>query len=69
VGDAVVGRVTSAGYGYTCGRNVLCAYVAADPPVDAAHSTGYSIEVMGTRHAAQRHARPPYDPERRTILA
>ena len=69
VGDAVVGRVTSAGYGYTCGRNVLCAYVAADPPVDAAHSTGYSIEVMGTRHAAQRHARPPYDPDRRTILA
>jgi 4-methylaminobutanoate oxidase (formaldehyde-forming) len=31
-GDRVLGRVTSAGYGYTVGRNILCAYVAADEP-------------------------------------
>jgi hypothetical protein len=31
--DAPVGYVTSAGYGYTVGRNLLCAYIAADEPV------------------------------------
>jgi len=63
--DRVLGRVTSGGYGYTVRRNIFCAYVAADEPLDAA----YAIEVMGERHPAQRHARPLYDPDRRAILA
>jgi 4-methylaminobutanoate oxidase (formaldehyde-forming) len=64
-GDKVLGRITSAGYGYTVGRNILCAYVAADEPVHAE----YAIEVMGKRYPAVRHTRPLYDPDRRAILA
>src|SRR4029450_4064709 len=64
-GDGVLGRVAGGGYGYTVGRNIFCAYVAADEPVAA----DYMIEVMGGRHPARRHTRPLYDPERRAILA
>ena len=64
-GDRVLGRVTSAGYGYTVGRNILCAYVAADEP---AHRE-YAVEVMGERYPALRHTRPLYDPDRKAILA
>jgi glycine cleavage system aminomethyltransferase T len=64
-GDRVLGRVTSAGYGYTVGRNLLCAYIAADEPVHAE----YSVEVMGERYPAVRHTRPLYDPDRKAILA
>ena len=64
-GERVLGRVTSAGYGYTVGRNVLCAYLAADEP---AHPE-YAVEAMGVRYPAIRHARPPYDPDRKAILA
>jgi sarcosine dehydrogenase len=64
-GDRVLGRVTSGGFGHTIGRNILCAYLAADEPADAE----LTIEVMGERFAALRHARPPYDPERIAILA
>ncbi len=64
-GDRVLGRVSSAGYGYTVGRNILCAYVAADEP---AHPE-YAVEAMGERYPAIRHTRPPYDPDRKAILA
>ena len=63
-GDRVAGRVTSAGYGYTVGRNIFCAYVAADEPLEG----DYRIEVMGETHAAKRHVRPLYDPDRRAIM-
>jgi 4-methylaminobutanoate oxidase (formaldehyde-forming) len=63
--DQVLGRVTSAGYGYTCGRTIFCAYVARD----VAPTGDLAIEAMGMRHAAQHHPRPPYDPDRRAILA
>ncbi len=64
-GERVLGRVTSGGFGYTVGRNIFCAYVAADE----AASTDLTIEVMGERYPALRHTRPPYDPERKAILA
>ena len=60
-GGRVLGRVTSGGYGYTVGRNILCAYVAADEPAHAA----YEVEVMGVRYPAVRHTRPLYDPDRK----
>ena len=63
-GDRVLGRVTSAGYGYTVGRNILCAYVAAGEPVHP----DCAVEAMGVRYPAIRHTRPPYDPERAAIL-
>ena len=61
----VLGRVSSGGYGYTVGRNLLCAYLAATEPAHLA----YEVEVMGVRHPAVRHTRPLYDPDRRAILA
>jgi len=64
-GGRVLGRVTSGGYGYTVGRNLLCAYVAASEPVHSA----YEVEAMGARHPATRLARPLYDPDRTAILA
>jgi sarcosine dehydrogenase len=64
-GDRVLGRITSAGYGYTVGRNLFCAYLAADAPVVAE----YAVEVMGKRYPAARHTRPLYDPDRTRILA
>ncbi len=64
-GDRVLGRVTSGGYGYTVGRNLLCAYLSATGPMP----TECEIEVMGERHPAVRHTRPLYDPDRFAILA
>ncbi|HVF65918.1 MAG TPA: FAD-dependent oxidoreductase [Casimicrobiaceae bacterium] len=63
--DRIVGRVTSGGYGYTIGLNLLCGYVSADEPVEA----DYAVEAMGVRYPAVRHTRPPYDPERQALLA
>jgi 4-methylaminobutanoate oxidase (formaldehyde-forming) len=63
-GDRVLGRVTSGGYGYTVGRNILCAYLSSDEP---AH-TDYAVEAMGVRYPAVRSARPVYDPDRSAIL-
>jgi 4-methylaminobutanoate oxidase (formaldehyde-forming) len=64
-GERVLGRITSAGYGYTVGRNLLCAYIAADEPSHAE----YTVEVMGERYPAVRHTQPLYDPERKALLA
>ena len=64
-GDQVLGRVTSAGYGYTVGRNLLCAYIAT---TDFVHAE-YQVEAMGVCYPAVRHERPPYDPDRKAILA
>jgi 4-methylaminobutanoate oxidase (formaldehyde-forming) len=63
-GDRVLGRVTSAGYGYTAGHNILCAYIAADEPVHPE----YAVEAMGVRHPAVRQTRPLHDPDRTAIL-
>ena len=64
-GDRVLGRVTSGGYGYTVGRNILCAYIAAAEP----QHPEYAVEAMGVRYPAVRHTRPLYDSERTAILA
>ena len=64
-GDRVIGRTTSAGFGYTVGRNIFCAYVAADEPL----GDDLCVEVMGERYPAVRHTRPLYDPERKAILS
>ncbi len=63
LGDRVLGTAKSAGYGYTVGKNILCAYLPAE---DARH-TDYSVEVMGERYAIVRHTKPLYDPDRRQI--
>jgi sarcosine dehydrogenase len=63
-GGRVLGRVTSAGYGYAIDRNILAAYIAADEPPHAE----YTVEVMGSGYPAIRSPRPPYDPDRTAIL-
>lgn len=64
-GDHVLATAKSAGYGYTVGKNILCAYL----PVDATQHFDYTVEVMGERHPLMRHTRPLYDPDRSSILA
>ncbi len=61
----VLGTVKSAGYGYTVGCNIACAYV----PVADIGREDYEIEVMGERYPLCAHQRPPYDPDRRKILS
>ncbi|MEI8296928.1 MAG: FAD-dependent oxidoreductase [Pseudomonadota bacterium] len=59
-----LGSVKSAGYGYTTGCNIACAYI----PTADLHRDDYEIEVMGERHRLTAHPRPPYDPNRVAIL-
>ena len=62
-GDRVLGRITSAGYGYTVGRNILCAYIAADEPVHADYSgrgDGRALS-RGAPHQAAVRPRPHQD--------
>ena len=60
----VLGTAKSAGYGYTVGCNIACAYV----PVADSCREDYEIEVMGERYPLRAHQRPPYDPDRLKIL-
>jgi dimethylglycine dehydrogenase len=58
-GDAVVGWVTSGGYGHSVGQSLALGYV------DAAHagaSAGFAVEIMGERRGAVRLEQPPFDP-------
>ena len=66
-----VGYTTSAAYGHTLGRSVAMGYVNADALIDDAFILGghYEINLAGRRYPAQAFLRPPYDPERRRILA
>ena len=64
-GDRVLGRVTSGGYGYTVGRNIFCAYVAADEPVAARIRDRGDGRALSARFATRE---PLYDPDRRAIL-
>ena len=59
----VLGTVKSAGYGYTVGKNILCAYL----PVEDATQTDYELENMGERHPIVRHTQALVDPQRERI--
>ncbi len=60
VGDAVLGRVTSGGYGYTVGRSIGYAYL----PVPAvAVGTRVAVEIAGNRVDGVVDADPLYDPK------
>ncbi len=61
----VVGVTTSAGYGHTIGKHIAYGYV----PTEAATANTYEIEAFCHRLPATRFDKPPYDPERRKILA
>jgi 4-methylaminobutanoate oxidase (formaldehyde-forming) len=60
VGDAVLGRVTSGGYGYTVGRSIGYAYL----PVPAVQvGTRVAVEIAGNRVDGVVNAAPLYDPK------
>ncbi len=59
VGDAIVGRVTSGGYGFAVERSIAYAYL---PPDQAAIGTRGEIEVFGQWIGFEVAAEPLYDP-------
>ncbi len=65
------GWLTSAGYGYTVGKNIGYGYVRNSQGVDAAYVTGgdYELEVATERVPAQVHLKPLYDPGMERIKA
>jgi len=60
VGDRVVGRVTSGGYGYTVGRSIAYAYL---PPEHAGTGTMVDVEIFGRRVEGEVASEPLFDPE------
>jgi 4-methylaminobutanoate oxidase (formaldehyde-forming) len=67
----VVGYTTSGAYGYSLGGAVAMGYVNNPDGVDAGfiHSGEFEIVVDGCAVPASAHLRPPYDPERKRIMA
>jgi 4-methylaminobutanoate oxidase (formaldehyde-forming) len=66
VGDRLVGRVTSGGYGYTVGRSIAYAYL---PEADAAVGTDVAVEIFGEWVAGRVAAEPLYDADGARVRA
>jgi len=62
---SVVGRVRSAGYGFTVGRNVALGYV----PADLEEGVEVGVEVFGEIVPAEIAADVLYDPENERVRA
>ena len=60
VGDAIAGRVTSGGYGYTVGASIAYAYL---PPEHAAPGTDVAVEIFGEWVPGRVEREPLFDPE------
>ena len=60
VGDAIAGRVTSGGYGYTVGASIAYAYL---PPEHAAPGTEVEVEIFGEWVPGRVEREPLFDPE------
>jgi glycine cleavage system aminomethyltransferase T/glycine/D-amino acid oxidase-like deaminating enzyme len=60
VGDAIVGHVTSGGYGYTLDRSIAYAYL---PVPDVSVGTEVSVEIFGRRVPGIVAADPLFDPK------
>jgi 4-methylaminobutanoate oxidase (formaldehyde-forming) len=60
VGDSIVGRVTSGGYGYAVGASIAYAYV---PVEHAAVDTAVAVDIFGDWIAGEIRAEPLYDPK------
>jgi 4-methylaminobutanoate oxidase (formaldehyde-forming) len=65
VGDQLVGRVTSGGYGYTVGRSIAYAYLPAGYDV----GTEVAVEIFGEWVTGEIAAEPLYDPAGERIRA
>jgi 4-methylaminobutanoate oxidase (formaldehyde-forming) len=66
VGERVVGRVTSGGYGYTVAASIAYAYL---PPADAAEGTEVAVEIFGEWVPGRVAREPLYDPAGERIRA
>ena len=60
VGDAIAGRVTSGGYGYTVGASIAYAYL---PPEHAAPGTEVAVEIFGEWVPGRVEREPLFDPD------
>ena len=60
VGERLVGRVTSGGYGYTVGKSIAYAYL---PAADARVGTTVAVEIFGDWVEGEVAAEPLYDPK------
>ena len=58
IGDAIRGRVTSGGYGYTVARSIAYAYLPAEVDVGA----GVEIDIFGRWVAGTVASEPLFDP-------
>jgi len=58
-GDRIVGRLRSAGWGYTVGKHIGLVYL---PPALSALGTPLEVEAFGARFAAEVAADVLYDP-------
>jgi glycine cleavage system aminomethyltransferase T len=65
VDGALVGRITSGGYGYSVGRSIAYAYVPAEHEV----GTAIEAELFGEWVPGEIAAEPLYDPRGETIRA
>jgi len=63
---ALVGRVTSGGYGYAVGASIALAYV---PVSHAAPGTALAVDIFGEWVAAEVRAEPLYDPKGERVRA
>ncbi len=64
LGDTLVGRATSGGYGWRTAKSLALAMVA---PTDAAIGTRLEITILGQRHAAIVIPDSPFDPENQAL--
>jgi 4-methylaminobutanoate oxidase (formaldehyde-forming) len=65
VGGEIVGRVTTAGYGYTVGRSIAYAYLPPEHDV----GTAVDVDVFGRWVAGEVVAEPLYDPRGERVRA
>ncbi len=63
-GGAMIGRVTSGGFGWRVGKSLALAMVRPDR---AAIGSELEVDILGTRHRARVIAASPFDPENRRL--
>jgi 4-methylaminobutanoate oxidase (formaldehyde-forming) len=66
VGEKIVGRVTTGGYGYTVGKSIAYAYV---PPEHAEPGTAVAVEIFGRWIDGEVAREPLFDPEGERVRA
>ncbi len=65
IGEAIVGRVTSGGYGYSVERSIAYAYV----PADVAIGDAVEIDIFGEWIAGEVAREPLFDPKGERVRA